>query len=361
MILFRADGNKKIGSGHVMRCLSIADCAKASGETCAFLTASDDLKETVAAHGHKVTVLDKDYDHMMSDLFLTKKWIEDYCPSAFIVDSYYVSDGYLSSLKECCMGLGTKLVYMDDAPAFPYPCDVLVNYNIYGADMEDGYRKLYQKGDAPRLLLGPAYAPLRDEFQDIGIREVRKEAVDILVSTGGADFGHVSLGLAKEILYRTEELHGLHFHFVIGPMNEDAAKMDEITKNSGIITAHFNVQRMSGLMQSCDIAIAAAGSTLYELCAAQTPAVTYILADNQIPGAEGFERHGIMRCVGDLRLMGVTKLADALVRECKALAGDHEERRRIAGRQRDIVDGKGAGRILKRIGVMQCCTSTGMD
>lgn len=347
MILFRADGNKYIGSGHVMRCLSIADYAKSNGERCIFLMASGDLKEAVDNHGHQAVVYDTDYKDMTADIALTGKWIKDYRPEILFVDSYFVSEEYLRALKQICAGEGTKLVYIDDLLKFPYPCDVLLNYNIYALDRKSAYCGMYQESDVPNMLLGPSYAPLRNEFRDTGDRKVKINAENILVSTGGADSEHIALELAKRIVCCRDDLKGLQFHFVLGPMNRDADMIHALGESSPLLVVHSNVRMMSKLMQMCDLAVSAAGSTLYELCATQTPTITYILADNQIPGAEGFERHGIMRCIGDLRRLGADCLADLLIKESVALANNYEERRRIAARQRDVVDGRGAERILK--------------
>lgn len=349
MILFRADGNRDIGSGHVMRCLSIADQAKVLGEQCVFLMASDDLQEIVVSHGHQVSIFYSDYANMMSDLVLTEKWIKNTHPLVLVVDSYYASGKYLYSLKQCCVKFGVTLIYIDDLLAFPYPCDILINYNIYGLSRKDEYYRMYQETGVPKFLLGLDYVPLRSEFQHIGVREVKKNTGNILVSTGGADFGHVSLALMKKIVSCTKELQGLHFHFIVGTMNKDVEAINKIAENSPLITVHSNVQAMSKLMQSCDLAISAAGSTLYELCATQTPTVTYILADNQILGAEDFEHCGIMKCVGDLRQLGIDRLVDLLIKESVALGNNYEERRRIAKQQGRMVDGKGAERIIKNI------------
>ena len=102
---------------------------------------------------------------------------------------------------------------------------------------------------------------------------------------------------------------------------------------------------MQGLMSRCDVALSAAGATLYELCAAQTPAVTYILADNQTPGAEGFEEYRVLPCAGDVRHMGERETAERLMGAVVKLAKDHGRREKMAARQRMLVDGKGAGRI----------------
>ena len=85
----------------------------------------------------------------------------------------------------------------------------------------------------------------------------------------------------------------------------------------GNAVLHINEHNMSALMQKCDIAISAAGSTLYELCATGIPAITYTLADNQLIAAEQFDKQGIMLSAGDCRddegfIVRLEKLLDKL-------------------------------------------------
>ena len=322
-IVFRADGNSTVGTGHVMRCLSIADTFKSHGHECVFITAEDEFKATIALHGHKSIVLHSDFREMGSELDKIVPVISELQPAAMFVDSYYVTAPYLESLQKLLQKVAGRtaslpgkcagLIYIDDVMAFPYPCDVLINYNIYGPDQLQGYNRMYEQtkkaqGDEgrtgifvsePVYLLGTAYAPLRAEFQKLPARLVRKEATDILISTGGADFEHMATALIKET-QKLQESH-LRFHFVVGAMNKDRDEIRALADEYGCIVMHENVRDMCRLMQGCDAAISAAGSTLYELCATQTPAITYILADNQIPGARGFEAQGVLRCAGDVR------------------------------------------------------------
>ena len=101
-------------------------------------------------------------------------------------------------------------------------------------------------------------------------------------------------------------------------------------------------------MLSCDVAVSAAGFTLYELCAMQTPTITYILADNQIPGAEAFERHGILKCAGDYRIAG-DRLIEKMIDSAIQLAEDDEERKGITEKMRTMIADNGAQKILKDI------------
>ena len=104
---------------------------------------------------------------------------------------------------------------------------------------------------------------------------------------------------------------------------------------------------MAELMSKCDIAISAAGSTLYELCATQTPTLTYVLADNQILGAKGFNEHSIGIYIGDYRYKA--DFIQALFYELDVLAANENLRKKLASNMKEIVDGNGAVRILKEV------------
>ena len=114
MILFRADGNSNIGLGHVMRCLSIADEFKNTGESCLFITADNELHKTIKDWGHKNLVLDSEYDHMEDELESLKQSIDARDVAAVFVDSYYVTEQYLRELWQFCASKYITLVYIDD-------------------------------------------------------------------------------------------------------------------------------------------------------------------------------------------------------------------------------------------------------
>lgn len=340
MVIFRADGNAGLGSGHVMRCLSIANAARQAGQDCIFVTASDDFEAMITAQGHRNYILNTDYRDLESENFLPA--LSPYAPSALFVDSYFVSAGYLDRLGRQCKESGTRLVYIDDVLAFPYPCDILLNYNIYGKEAD--YKGLYSGRRTPRFLLGTMYAPLRTEFGNPSVRVVKERADSIFVSTGGADPEHMAVELV-----RAARRQNYTFHVVIGSLNRDKERIRQLSDGYDNIVLHENVTSMSSLMQACDVAISAAGSTLYELCATQTPTITYVLADNQKPGAEGFASLGIMKNCGDARELGSRELAEGLIRFAAGLADDFAERRHIAEAMRTVVDGQGAGRIIQEV------------
>lgn len=345
-LLFRADGNPSIGAGHVMRCLSIADAAMDKVIESIFVTAGDEFANTIKNRGVRHIVLGSDYRNMDDELPYLIQIIDDERPVALIVDSYFVTDSYLGKLRQAMHAVGGRLIYIDDVLSFPYPCDTLINYNIY-AD-EEAYKELFKGYSLPEMLLGTVYAPLRREFGSaVGKNRVRADqGGQILVSTGGADFEHLMTEIVRETKGRdTDHV----FHFVVGAANEDRDLIvSEVAGVSNLIL-HENVTNMSKLMLSCDAAISAAGSTLYELCACRVPTVTYILADNQIPGARGFEQRGIMKCAGDIRETGAVELSARLIDMALELCDNGSECALIAERQGSVVDGKGAERVIEKL------------
>ena len=336
MIIFRADGNSQIGTGHIMRCLSIADAARESGEESLFIVSDEKCLKLIESRGHNCIVLDSDYLKMKSDELYP--FIDTYKPSAIIVDSYYVVDEYMKALQIKC-DKDTKLVYIDDRCIYPYFCDVLINYNVFGNEQD--YIKLYGSNKNVKFLIGIKYAPLRSEFQFCK-RVQKSKSNKILISTGGADAEHFTIDLIEE----AKKYSKYSFDIVVGMMNPDGDIINNKTAGIDNIVIRKNVKKMHELMISCDVAISASGSTLYELCATQTPTITYILADNQIPAAEEFNKRGLIKNCGDIRVKGKKIMAKEVIEEAIKLAENFELRKKIADKMSVLVDGKGASRII---------------
>ncbi len=343
VLVFRADGNSNVGAGHIMRCLSIADAALDRGIESVFITASEEFKEIVETHKHTCHVMYTDYQRMCDEMSIFTDIISNYIPEVLFVDSYYVSDQYFELLRR---SLKCKIAYIDDMAMFGYDCDYLINYNIYGSLWEEKYKNFYEEGKIPKLILGSQYVPLRSEFRENKRESIHEEGSDILISTGGADPDHFALALIKSILQISGKKK---FHIIVGAMNNDKYEIRERTNHCKNIFIHEKVNKMAKLMLSCDVAISAAGSTLYELCSTQTPTITYVLEDNQVFGANAFEKSGVIQNAGDIRKCGLQTLADRLINEAIKLCDDYDQRKAIATRQNEVVDGLGAYRIIDAV------------
>ena len=341
MIVFRADGNDKVGYGHVFRCLSIADALSTRGEKCTFLLAGEDMLPWVKDRGHEARILGTRYDDMESEIPCLASVLRELSPRMIVVDSYYVTEKYLNSLMEL-----TKVAYVDDLASFPYPAMLLINYNVYGPSYD--YRSIYEKAQKslPELLLGPTYVPLRKQCQGLPARKVRERVKDVLISTGGTDPLHLAMALMRKIS-RDQESKNIHFHFLVGSGNPDKETLFQLAEELENVSIHYNLPEVTSLFMKCDLAISASGSTLYELCACGTPTVTYAMADNQLPGNLAFESMGLMISAGDLRT--IENREEILWSAMEQLSSNLEKRMELSQKMQAIVDGKGADRLAKAL------------
>ncbi|MBQ3907133.1 MAG: UDP-2,4-diacetamido-2,4,6-trideoxy-beta-L-altropyranose hydrolase [Lachnospiraceae bacterium] len=344
MILFRADGNAKVGYGHVMRCLSLADAFRSMGETCKFVLAGDDLKQRIEERGYETFLLSTAFDEMEAELPQLQKLLKEQNPTLLIVDSYYVSEAYFKALR----GLGVKIVYVDDLGLAPYEVDALLNYNLYATSID--YASLYANETLPKLLLGTTYVPLRAQYANVTPKETPKQVKNIFISTGGTDLIGLSKSLFDYVIGHREETienTGFQYHFLLGGGNPFKDEILRGAEKEVSIKAYLNIPSIKPLLETCDLALSAAGSTLYEICALGVPCITYVLADNQLQGNHAFEESGLMQSLGDLR--DKENLGEQAFKAIKSLADDYDRRVQISLKMQAFVDGHGAENAAKAL------------
>lgn len=370
MVVIRADANSKIGMGHVMRCLSVADALLKRGEEVLFVTADDTPVPLLTKKGVPYRVLHTDYADMEAELpgllcILQELTQRAELPEevlsrmssqrkdiAILVDSYYVTEKYLAALKK-----RITTIYMDDIYAFSYPVDMLINYNIYGEEM--GYEKDAAFADT-KLLLGTKYVPLREEFSaGAGYVQSRKELPlgaanvtpaeegGILITTGGSD----SFNLAGQLLMEAMKYDALkekEYHVVSGSLNPHIGELQALAKKHENIHIHCNVTNMAELMAESEVALSAGGSTLYELCAMGVPVIAFSFAENQERLVQTFVKRGIAQYGGNYRTDG-NKMIQNTIAGLETLLEDKNLRTEYRKKARTLVDGKGADRIAEAI------------
>ena len=333
MVIIRADANEQIGSGHIMRCISIAKELTHRGEPVLFITADHRSDKIIEQNGFEAHCIDTEWTRMDEEIPIMIQIIRQSNPFLVIVDSYFATEYYLRQLSA-----NTKVAYFDDLNIHHWDVDYLINYNVYSSVFD---YSAYENSKT-KMLLTPKYAPLRAEFENLSNHVIREKVSDILVSAGGSDPEGISLQLMKRVCPKHPELR---FHFVVGLLN---TRINEIkTLESENIILHINEKNMSALMTEADIAISAAGTTLYELCATGIPTMTYILADNQIEAAAQFDSQGIMISLGDCRkdCGFIDRTEDNLIQ----LVNDVERRKELSTKMQKLVDGNGVIRIVDRL------------
>ena len=386
MIGIRADANKIIASGHVMRCITIAKELIALGESVTFFVADKEGKSLIDSFGREldrfeVVVLKSSYDHMEEELPVLEKELTARGIRALLVDSYFVTKRYFEELSRICL-----VAYMDDLGKEPYPVDVLINYSGYYETI--GYESLYKgmtgHGGVPtRLLLGLKYAPLRRQFyedelsggkvvQDINTGDFANATPDtdsnalrILLTAGGADIHGMllsTLEAARDKGFLASKdapaKKTVIWEVVVGNLVSDAASIDALSEQYSNINIHHSVSNMALLMRSCDLAVAAAGTMLTECAAVRLPAIFYQVADNQKFNVEFWQKTGGMLFAGDVTgntdsIDGIShikaEVVSSICDNVKALVSDTNKLDSMRTALLGLTDGTGAILVAKEL------------
>lgn len=330
MLYIRTDMNPVIATGHVMRCLSIADAARMLGEDVIFLIADWQAAELLTERGYHFFVLKTQWDKMESELPILSELIEKYKITSVLVDSYQVTETYLSRLSQM-----TKVIYIDDLNKFHYPAEVLICYANYWEKF--GYTDSYFH---TRLLLGPKYMPLRQAFSGIGERKIKEKAETLLLLAGGGDAYH----MIDRILERVSLKDFKQITAVCGryyEKYEDLVKKYELYPN---VRIYKMVEDMAEYMLEADIAVSAGGTTLYELCACGTPTISYAMVENQLDNVRKFAKDDVIEYAGEAV---EDKTIDHIMVLIERYMTDWVLRTEHSKKMQKLVDGQGAWRIAK--------------
>ena len=346
LVYFRTDGNSHIATGHLVRCLSIADACFSLGMKVCFLVSDQESKALLQSFDpacrFPVRILETAvYDDLEKELPEVLGMLNEagQAEQIFFLDSYYVTEHYLSAVRAVA-----KVAYLDDLQLFDYPVDLLINYDVIPESRSATYQAAYQ--NAARTLLGASYTPLRAQFTNLQ-PYCRDRVSNILVTTGGSDPYHFCLRLIAAFR-ENSFLHLCQLHVVVGRLNEDKDKLYKLADELPFLQLHENVSDMASLMTSCDLAVSAAGTTLYELCAAGVPSIGFCLADNQLTAAKTFEEAGIIPCAGDIRY-SCDEALDRIMDFVTDMSENFQKRKAAHETMRQLVDGKGAMRIAKEL------------
>lgn len=324
-ILFRTDASASIGTGHVMRCLALAQALVRNGHKATFLSKElpDALKEKMTGAGCGVETL-KAAPYGKEDAQETAKrgkgsWV--------IVDGYAFDGAYQDVLKQN----GISVLFVDDyVHADHYAADIVLNQNVYAT--AEGYGKT-------SLLLGPRYALLRPEFAEIQPERIMlKRARNVLVTLGGADPDNVT----GKVIRALRTIPKIRVTVVIGGANPHAEDIKTLCAEAGYEVAN-NTPDMRGLMALADVAIAGGGTTSYELARMGLPSLMLILADNQRAVAEGFEKAGVAKNLG----WHADVSEEVIAKKASNLLNDGEARKAMSLAGKDLVDGYGALRVAQ--------------
>lgn len=334
VLLFRVDASVEIGTGHVMRCIALANAWIAASGAVRFLCASvtPATEARMRAIG-SVSMLNVQRGTEADASATTAAYADSHA-------SWIVADGYCfgSEWQRQVKARSARVLVFDDyVHADRYFCDVLLNQNLHATP------ELYPLVESyTQLLLGTRYALLRPEFSEWRPweRTVRTEANRILVTLGGSDPANVT----EMVLSALGQVGGCELHVVIGGSNPHRAALNRlVAENSSLVHLTVDATNMGELMAWADVAVSAAGTTSWELAFMGLPSVIVSLVRNQDEIAAALASAGVAINLGRFGESTSDRLKDAV----RGVLGDVDGRRRMSREGRKLVDGRGAERVVR--------------
>ena len=322
-LFIRTEASTALGMGHFMRCFAIAEAARAENIEVTFLL--NEIRDAVAAriesigaHGREITgPLGYEGDFMLlAELGLSRRdWL--------LVDSYQATDNLIRTLSNAA-----RVAVMDDLCLLEsYDCDLIVNA------AEAAFAMPYKAKTPAKLLLGAAYAQIRQEFLQAHLPVVGGPSVTVMF--GGSDPQNFT-GLCAEILHDT--LPDVAIKVIAGPANVHGDALSELAQRLKRLHLFIAPDSVAQVLAGSDLVVTAAGGSVGEVAAMGLPALALVVVDNQVAALKACPypvidaRHGLPEDLG------------ARVR---ALMDEPELRQTLATAAHELIDGQGARRIVE--------------
>ena len=355
-IAFRVDASKEIGSGHLMRCITLASEIMKTGVKAIFLSRNMPqsfvslLDESGIAYINLTSFTNEVFhDRLPYDQWLGTSQSADSCECISILKKFecdlLVVDHYsLDAYWEGRMRpFAKKIMVIDDLADRPHNCDFLLDQNYY-IDMDSRYKDKVSIGCS--LLLGPKFALLRSEFSQMHRHILPRTSVrNILVSLGGVDANNFTVVVLQAIAkFGTEKFN---VDVVIGAEHPMPEAIFAISKKHKF-NIHVQTGEMAQLMARADLAIGASGATTWERCCLGLPSLVVSLADNQTQIARDIHSYGAAIYIGPEDVVSV----EVIFKEISTLIDNPHKVLQLSNVAYALVDGMGVARVLEKIGIL---------
>jgi UDP-2,4-diacetamido-2,4,6-trideoxy-beta-L-altropyranose hydrolase len=334
-LIILANASTQIGTGHLMRCLALAQAWKDANGDVTFITAcrGEGLLQRLRDEEFDIKLLSSAYPDT-ADWNYTRDTMAGHPGAWAVLDGYHFDEIYQRQIKEA----GHRLLVIDDmAHLKHYYADIVLNQNLHAEQLR------YACEPYTRLLLDTHYVLLRREFLawKERQREIPEVARRVLVTLGGGDPDNNTLKVIQAL--QEMAISGLEATVVIGASNPHAGALEQAAKQSRIpIRLVRDAKNMPELMAWADVAVSGGGTTAWELLFMGTPALLLIVADNQRYIVEYIGDQELGKNLGQAGNVSTESLAVAIA----SLAEDYNLRVTISRKARQIIDGQGAQRVV---------------
>ena len=348
-VVFRVDASVAIGSGHVMRTLTLARELAARGAHTRFVCREHPghMGERIAREGHELHLLPAP-DPATHALTGYSRWlgveagrdVEEFLAAAtdfradwLVVDHYALDADWERRARPAAR----SILAIDDLANRPHDCDLLLDQNFFGARTAERYGSLLPA--AAVRLLGPSFALLRAEFHQLRLLTRERDGMvrRILVYFGASDL-HNQTARVLEALTRPGLRH-LAVDVVVGLNHPDPEGLTSLAAQVPDARTHRDLPSLALLMAGADLAIGAGGSTTWERACLGLPSLVQVAAENQRDFTRALSDAGLQLDAAENSTVAAWGAA------IEAALADASRLARISGRVREITDGLGAARV----------------
>lgn len=331
-ILFRCNAGSSVGGGHMVRCIALAKEFKARGAVIylATLNESQLLFPDLVKTFDDISYLDANsVDHVTS--FLNEFNVDSF--DVIFIDDHNSNVEYEEQFEH----FSTKLVILSDNPTNRHKCDYLIDSN-FDRKSEDYLEYIDPEC---RLLLGPDFVILRDEFthQTKSIEDTK----NILISVGYTDPADLSVFYLKSLI-ETGSSHPVDI--VIGHAPETLLQLHELQKEAHFsLVIHKTPKDLYTIMSRAFVALGSGGGSVWERCAMGLPSLTIEVASNQTHLLTALHQQGALLHIGAIEHITQQYLSDQMTKFIR----NTTMHKTMSKKARSFCDGKGVVRIVDTI------------
>jgi UDP-2,4-diacetamido-2,4,6-trideoxy-beta-L-altropyranose hydrolase len=324
------EGFQNTGYGHITRCLSLVQAFEERSIFPTLYINGDENSKTVITN-NKFRIIDW-LQH--PTLLIAEIKNSDF----LIIDSYLAGKEFYNNFSK-----HSKFsVYIDDNLRLDYPTAIILNGTVNSENFP------YQKERGTEFLLGSQYIPLRNEFWNIPPRKINVNLSSMLITFGGQDIKNLTVPVLKAL---NESFPTIKKRIVIGSGFDQTNQIEKLKTDTVEFFYWPDAKQMRELMLSSDIAISAAGQTLYELAVTGTPTIAIAVAENQKNNITEWKKKGFlldMIYYSDLNMLRKIILQ---IEKLKSVT----QRKKLSSVGKINVDGQGAKRTVRYL-IDQLCT-----
>ncbi len=352
-VVLRVDASSAIGTGHVRRCVALAQALQGQGDEVAFVTRDLglDVRPIIAAAGIKRNAtlpqpvgplaeaqtpiphaawaqVSQDQD-VADTLLALAAWAPAWRADLVVVDSYAFDAHWHTAIASalCC-----PIAAIDDLADRAMECDTLIDHT-HADDHRAKYAAVAR--GKPRILGGPRFGLLSPAYAQASRYCFKDKLASIGVFMGGVDAGNYSCLVLEAIA-----LAGFEgpVEVVTTSANPNLCALREAVVARPKTRLTLDLPDLAGFFARHDLQIGAGGSACWERCCMGAPALLCVVAPNQKAVAPALARDGVVALAAD-------PCPPAMASDLSRLIGDAGLRRSLARKAAALVDGRGAQRV----------------